>query len=50
LQAVSLVERTRPCIVHPSAQYAAAARESVSVLSSRYADPATMPRHAVRQP
>ena len=30
LQAVSLVERPRACIVHPSAQCAAAARESLS--------------------
>jgi predicted ATPase/DNA-binding SARP family transcriptional activator len=31
LQAVSLVERPRGCIVHPSAQCAAAARESLTV-------------------
>jgi hypothetical protein len=31
LQAVSLVERPRACIVHPSAQCAAAARESLTV-------------------
>ena len=31
LQAVSLVERPRACIVHPSAQCAAAARESLNV-------------------
>jgi len=31
LQAVSLVERPRACIVHPSAQCAAAARESLNI-------------------
>ena len=31
LQAVSLVERPRACIVHPSAQCAAAAQESLDI-------------------
>ena len=35
LQAVSLVERPRACIVHPSAQCAAAARESLRVFQAR---------------
>ena len=35
MQAVSLVERPRACIVHPSAQCAAAARESLQIFEAR---------------